>query len=111
MPKHRAEKSPAGERKDINVGRLVHYAATTAEDENTTDPAAQRHIGETQTKHRRAEQWYGRYLVRSGAAMAENKQTTAFNPSHKLSTMVQKHCENFKCLEKLKVLQRSKKIV
>ena len=88
MPKHWAEKFPVSERNDINVGRLVHYAATMVEDENTTAPAAKRHISETQTKHRWVEQLYGGHLVRSGATMAKNNQTTAFDQSHKLSTMV-----------------------
>ena len=100
MPKHRAEKFLVGERDDINIGRLVNYATAMAEDEKTTGPAAKRHIGETQTKHRREEQLYGGHLVRSGAAMAENNQTTAFDPSHKLSTMMQKYCENIKCSAK-----------
>ena len=47
MPKHRVEKFPVGEQNDINVGRLVHYAAALAEDEKTTGPMAKRHIGKT----------------------------------------------------------------
>ena len=81
-------KVSVSERNDINVGRLVHYAATMVEDEKTTAPVAKRHISETQTKHRRVEQLYGRHLVRLGATMAKNNQTTAFDQSHKLSTMV-----------------------
>ena len=73
MPKHQAKKFLVNERNDIHVGRLVHYAAAMAEDVNTMGPVAQRHIGKTQTKHRRAEQLYGRHLVRLGAAMAERK--------------------------------------
>ena len=40
MPKHWAEKFPVDERNDINVERLVQYAAAMAEDEKTTNPAA-----------------------------------------------------------------------
>ena len=47
MPKHQAVKFPIGELNDINIGRLVHYAAAMAEDEKTTDLMAQIHIGET----------------------------------------------------------------
>ena len=102
MPKHRAENFPLSERKDINIGRLVHYTTAMAEDEKTTGPVAQRHIGETQTKHRRAEQLYGEHLLRSGATMAKKNQTTTFDQSHKLSAIVQKYCENVKCSENLR---------
>ena len=37
----------------------------------------------TITKHRQVEQLYGGHLVRSGAAMAESNQATAFDQSHK----------------------------
>ena len=78
MPKHWVETFLFDEWNDINIKRLVHYAAAMMEDENTTGPATQRHISKTQTKHRRAEQLYGGHLVRSGAAMVENNQTTTF---------------------------------
>ena len=39
MPKHRAVKFLVGERNDINVERLAHYATAIAEDEKTTGPA------------------------------------------------------------------------
>ena len=48
---------------------------------------------ETQTKHRREEQLNGGHLVRSGAAMAESKQSTAFDQNQKLSDKAQKHHE------------------
>ena len=92
MPKHRAVKFPVDERND-NVERLAHYAAAIAVDEKTTGPAVKRRNDENQTKHRRAEQLYGGHLVRSGAAMVENQQTTAFNQIHKPSAMAQKHHE------------------
>ena len=50
MPKHRAEKLLVGKRNDINVGRLVHYAAAMAENEKATGSAANKHIGENRNK-------------------------------------------------------------
>ena len=79
MPKHRAVKFPFDKQNDINVGRLARYAAAIVVDENNMGPAIKKWNDETQTKHRRVEQLYGGHLVRSGAAMAESKQTTAFD--------------------------------
>ena len=47
-------------------------------------PRSKNENGETQKKHRRAERLYGGHLVCSGAAMAESKQTTAFDQNQKL---------------------------
>ena len=43
--------------------------------------------------------------------MAESNHTTAFNQSHKLFDMAQKHHENVKCSENLRVAQWSKMFV
>ena len=102
MPKHRAVKFLVGERNNINIGRLVNYAAAIAEDENTTSPTVKIRNGETRTKHRRVEQLYGRHLVFSGAVMAKSKKTTTFDQNHKLFNTTQKHHANVKCLENLR---------
>ena len=39
------------------------------------------------------DQLYGGHLVRSGAGMAESKQTTTFDQNHKLSNKAQKNHE------------------
>ena len=80
-PKLWAEELPVGERKDINIRQLVRYIAARAKEERLQTPI-QRQIDENQKKSRQAEQLYGGYLVRLGAARAENKQTTTSNPNH-----------------------------
>ena len=43
--------------------------------------------------------------------MAESNLTTAFDQSHKLFDMAQKHHENAKCSKNLMVVKRSKNLV
>ena len=55
-----------------NIRRLENYVATMAEDRKTMDSTTNKNIlTKTNTKNWRAEQSYGKHLVRLGAVMAE----------------------------------------